>query len=49
MSRVYIDPEYTRDILGINPGYPKENLPIEGQELGIRDWGLGGVNDQMTH
>jgi hypothetical protein len=37
ISRVLIDSAYTRDIPGINPGYPKENLLFEGQELGIRD------------
>jgi hypothetical protein len=37
ISRVLIDPAHTRDIPEINPGYPKDNLPFEGQGLGNGD------------
>jgi hypothetical protein len=37
ISRVLIDPAHTRDIPGIYPGYPKENLLSAGKELGRRD------------
>jgi hypothetical protein len=45
ISRVLIDSAYTRDIPGINPGYPKENFPFE--EKGIREKGLGIRRDKI--